>query len=306
MERELVEWLRAALPPHPLLKLGLGDDAAILSQTSGQGIVVTTDSLGDGSHFLLDEVQPRRVGHKCLAVNLSDLAAMAAKPLAAVISLMLPRAHPELFELTKRLYEGMLPLAEAFDVAIAGGDTNVWDGPLTVSVTALGQVTDRGPWRRNSAKPGDAILVSGQLGGSITGRHLDFTPRVREALLLNQRYTLHAGMDITDGLALDLSRLCLASDCGALLRRDAIPISPAAEQLAHAEGSEPLRRALSDGEDFELLLTASQEEAKRMIADAPLACGLNILGEITPQAGLQIQDANGRAAPLEPTGYWHA
>ncbi len=159
----------------------------------------------------------------------------------------------------------MIPLAAAFDLALAGGDTNAWDGPLTVSVTAFGTTSSKGALLRSGARPGDAILVTGELGGSIVGHHLDFTPRVHEALRLHRDYDLTAGMDITDGLALDLDRLCQASGCGAVLFADAIPTSAAAEQLAAAEGGDGLRHALSDGEDFELLLTAPADVAQRII-----------------------------------------
>src|SRR5690606_13447043 len=146
------------------------------------------------------------------------------------------------------LYRGMIPLAEQYGVAIAGGDTNSWDGPLAITVTAFGRVTERGPLTRSGARPGDLLLVTGALGGSILGRHLRVEPRVREALLLNERYELTAGMDISDGLALDASRLAAASRCGVALRLDSIPISGDAVELAERDGKTPLAHALGDGE----------------------------------------------------------
>src|SRR5690242_20693562 len=159
MEADFVRWLRDALPPSPLLKLGIGDDAAILATAGRENVVVTTDLIADGVDFDLRTDDPRRVGHKALAINLSDLAAMAAQPLAAVVALNLPRSGGE--QLAKDLYAGMLPLAEKFRVAIAGGDTNSWDGPLVISVTAIGEVTAAGPLCRRGALPGDRILVTG-------------------------------------------------------------------------------------------------------------------------------------------------
>ncbi len=167
MERELIHWLRQRLPPHPLLRLGPGDDAAVLQMAGADECVVTVDLLTDHVDFELAEIDPRRVGRKALAVNLSDLAAMAAKPLAGVIALALPRQGG--MELAVALYEGMLPLAERYELAIAGGDTNSWDGPLAISITLLGAVAGRGPLCRGGARPGDRILVTGSFGGSILG-----------------------------------------------------------------------------------------------------------------------------------------
>src|SRR5207244_13065635 len=130
-----------------------------------------------------------------------------------------------------------------------GGDVNVWEHPLCGSVTVLGQPTAKGPLRRSGARVGDWILVTGSLGGSILGHHLDFEPRLAEALLLHERYLLHAGMDLSDGLALDLSRLADESGVGAVLRLTDIPVSPAAEQLSRQldDGVTPLDHALGDG-----------------------------------------------------------
>ncbi|MEN6458454.1 MAG: thiamine-phosphate kinase [Thermoguttaceae bacterium] len=306
MERELIRWLRRRLPPHPLLRLGLGDDAAVLDMANTDQCVVTVDMLTDHVDFELAAVDPRRVGRKCLAANLSDLAAMAARPLAGVVAICLPRQNG--FELAVSLFEGMIPLAEKYDLAIAGGDTNSWPGPLAVSITLLGGVTERGPLRRNAARPGDHILVTGSLGGSILGRHLDFEPRVSEALELHRRYDLHAGMDISDGLSLDLSRLVAESGCGAVLREGAIPVSDDARRLAkeRADGLSPLDHALSDGEDFELLLTVPPDTAKQMLSEQPLGVPLTDIGQCVAEPGLWIADADDRRAPLQPHGWEHS
>lgn len=300
MELQLIAELRRRLAPHPLLKLGPGDDAAIL-RTIGSDTVVTVDMLMDGVDFELDQVDSRRVGHKCLAVNLSDLAAMAARPLAAVVALALPR--PGAFDLAIQLYEGLLPLAQQNNLALAGGDTNVWDGPLVVSITALGTVTERGPLRRGGARPGDRLLVTGQLGGSILGHHLDFEPRVAEALLLNEHFELHAGIDISDGLSLDLSRLVDESGCGAELDLSRIPISPAARQLSvqRNDGVTAQTHALSDGEDFELLLAVPPHEAQRLLRESPLAIPLTDIGQCVSRPGLWQSDGQ----PLAVQGYIH-
>lgn len=305
MEADFIHWLRTRVPGHPELVLGIGDDAAVLQPASSQGLVVTSDMLMDGVDFVLGSCQATDVGRKSLAVNLSDLAAMACRPLAFVVSVALPRVRAA--ELVRELYSGILALAAEYEIVLAGGDTNTWDGPLVISVTALGQCTARGPLRRDGAQPGDAILVTGSLGGSILGRHFTFPPRVREALALHADYELHAGMDISDGLSLDLHRLVEASGCGAALDLTTIPLSAAATQLAaqRNDGVSPLEHALADGEDFELILTLSQAEAERLVRDQPLSVPITRIGQVVPEAGLWQRGPTGMLTPLTPQGYVH-
>jgi thiamine-monophosphate kinase len=305
MERQFISWLRERLPPHPLLRLGPGDDAAVLRMAGVDECVITVDLLTDHVDFELAEVDPRRVGRKALAANLSDLAAMAAKPLAGVIAVALPR--PGGMDLAVALYEGMLPLAERYELAIAGGDTNSWDGPLAISITLLGEVTGQGPLRRGGARPGDRIIVTGSFGGSILGRHLNFEPRVREALALHARYELHAGIDVSDGLSLDLAHILEESHCGAVLQADAVPLADDARRLADklADGSTPLDHALGDGEDFELILAVPPHEVQRMLAEQPLHVPLSDIGEFVAEPGLWLQDAGGGRRPLTPRGWEH-
>ncbi len=306
MEQQFIAWLRERLPPHPLLQLGPGDDAAILRMAGVDGCVITVDLLTDRVDFILAEVDPRRIGRKALAVNLSDLAAMAARPLAAVLAVALPKKGAG--ELAIKLYEGILPLAERYDLAIAGGDTNTWDGPLVITATLLGQVTVDGPLCRKGAMPGDRILVTGAFGGSILGRQFDFEPRVREALLLNRRYDLHAGMDVSDGLAIDLSRLSRESGCGAIVETDRVPIHADSVRLARQQndGRTPLDHALGDGEDFELILAVSPSEAATMLADQPLGIPLTDIGSFGDTPGLWTRGSDGHIEPLAATGWEHA
>jgi thiamine-monophosphate kinase len=240
-----------------------------------------------------------------LAVNLSDLAAMAARPLAALVSLALPRQGGK--ALAVELYEGLIPLAEEFEVAIAGGDTNTWDGPLVMSVTAVGELAGREPLLRSGARPGDEVLVTGAFGGSILGRHFDFQPRVREALFLNANYELHAAIDVSDGLSLDLSRVAEESGCGALVDLEAIPIDADAYQLAESlnDGRTALDHALSDGEDFELILAAPPQEAQRLLQDQPLRAPLARIGRFLSEPGLWQTAPEGGRRPLPPRGYEH-
>ncbi|MFO0820321.1 MAG: thiamine-phosphate kinase [Pirellulales bacterium] len=310
MEAELIRWLRSRIPAHPQLSLGIGSDAAVVSLPS-QRAVVTTDALMDGTDFLLSEVDPVRVGHKALAVNLSDLAAMGAKPVAALVALTLPRANA--LPLAQRLYEGILPLAERFKVAIAGGDTNTWDGPLVISITAIGEPVAERVWTRAGARPGDHIVVTGEFGGSILSKHLDFIPRVDTALHIAAHYRVHAATDVSDGLSLDLNHILEESNCGALLNLERIPIAMAAREMADREKNSrtPLDRALGDGEDFELVMILSAPEADRLCEDPVLrgdgeaAASVRIIGRITERRGLWGRVEEGTPEPLVPRGYEH-
>jgi thiamine-monophosphate kinase len=263
-------------------------------------MLVTTDMLMEGTCFKLAEAGPLLVGRKALAVNLSDIAAMAGEPVAAVVSVALPRQGGRV--LAEELYRGMREIADSFATAIIGGDTNSWDGPMVVSMTLLGKATSRGPVGRNGARPGDSLLVTGPLGGSILGKHLHFTPRVREALHLHTAADIHAMIDISDGLAADLHHVCAESRCGALLRAESIPI--AAEAFRMNDGRSPLDHALADGEDFELLLAVPPDDARRLLATQPAAgITLSHVGECVDQ-DMWLEE-NGQRTPLEPRGYVH-
>lgn len=305
MESEFIAHLRKRLPGHPCLRLGPGDDAAILNLAGRSDCVVTVDMLTDGVDFRLGQADPRRIGRKSLAVNLSDLAAMAAMPIAALVALAIPRSADAL--LPVELFEGLIDLAESYDVAIAGGDTNTWDGPLAISVTAIGQVGPSGPLLRSGAKPGHRIFVTGALGGSILGHHFDFEPRVREALWLKERYPIEAGIDISDGLTRDLARLAQESGCGALVELDRVPISAAARELSGSSGADStaLDHALSDGEDFELILAVPPEAAAKLEGMQVLSARLTSIGQFVAEPGLWAVGQGGERRPLEPRGFEH-
>jgi len=295
-----IDWLRRRTPADARVVIGPGDDAAAVRVRGDVPLLVTTDMLLEGSCFRLAEAGPRRVGRKALAVNLSDIAAMAGRPLFAVVSVGLPREGGR--AVAEELYRGLREMADAFDTALVGGDTNSWDGGLVISVTLIGESTERGPVRRSGARPGDWLLVTGPLGGSILGKHLDFTPRVREALALHQAADLHALIDISDGLAADLSHICAESRCGAVLRANDIPIADAARLLQDAHS--PLDHALGDGEDFELIAAVSPEDGRRLVETQP-AAGTTLVkvGECVAE-GLWLE-RDGRREVLEPKGYVH-
>jgi thiamine-monophosphate kinase len=303
MELEFIRWLERRLPRPAGTPLGIGDDAALFALQAGNQGVVTVDVLTDGVDFELAEIPPRRIGRKALAVNLSDLAAMAARPVAAVVGLALPREGA--LDLAKELYEGLIPLANKYEVVIAGGDTNTWDGGLVISVTLIGQVAAGRVLTRAAATIGDSILVTGRLGGSILGHHLDFEPRVQEALWLAEHSQVKAGMDISDGLSLDLWRMTQASGLGAELIAGKIPLSCAAEELARVDARSALEHALADGEDFELLLAAESTVAAELEAAQPLGCGLTVVGRFVAEQGLWLVDDDGRRTPIRPRGFQH-
>ncbi len=295
-----IHWLRGLTPADPRAPIDPGDDAAAVRFTPGRPCLVTTDMLLEGSHFLLAEVTPRLVGRKAMAVNLSDVAAMAGRPVAAVVSVGLPRNGGR--QLGEELYRGLREVADAYDTALVGGDTNSWAGGLVISVTVLGEATERGPVTRCGARPGDWLFVTGPLGGSILGRHLDPTPRVREALRLHELADLHAMIDVSDGLAADLNHVCEESRCGAVLRAEAIPISDDARRMA--DGRPPLEHALSDGEDFELVFAVSPEDGRRLLQTQPVpGVTLALIGECVEE-GLWLEEG-GRRRPLAPKGYVH-
>ncbi len=295
-----IDWLRRRTPSNPRVLVGPGDDAAVLGWT-GASCLVTTDMLLEGSCFRLAEAGPRLVGRKAMAVNLSDIAAMAGKPVAAVVGVGLPRQGGR--ALAEELYVGLREMADAFDAAIIGGDTNSWVGPLVISVTLLGEPHPRGPVCRSGAQPGDWLLVTGPLGGSILGKHLTFTPRVREAWSLRDVADLHAMIDISDGLAADVHHLCEESRCGAVLHANAIPVSDAA--LSMKDGRSGLEHALTDGEDFELAIAVPPAEGQRLVETQPVG-GITLVqvGKCV-QEGLWLEE-NGHRHALTPGGYVHA
>lgn len=295
-----IDWLRKRTPLHPRVLIGPGDDAAAVQFRSNYPCLITTDMLLEGSCFRLAEAGPHLVGRKAMAVNLSDIAAMAGRPVAAVVSVGLPRQGGR--EIAEELYLGMREVADEFDVALVGGDTNSWDGGLVISVTLLGETTARGCVKRDGARPGDWLLVTGPLGGSIRGKHLTFTPRVREALQLHAVADLRAMIDISDGLAADVAHICEESHCGAVLRAETIPMTPEAQHMGDERSA--LEHALGDGEDFELVFAVSPEEAPNLLAEQPIE-GITLyhIGECI-ESGLWLEE-EGKRVEIQPRGYEH-
>jgi thiamine-monophosphate kinase len=306
IELQLIRWLQSRPRVGQSVQLGIGDDMAIVSVPGGR-VLLSSDLVLDGVHFDSREHTLRQIGRKALACGLSDCAAMAVRPVAAVVSVALPSNLS--LEKAQDLFEGIFDLAAEFNVALAGGDTTVWDRPLAVDVL-LTAVPFEGiePVRRDGARVGDGIYVTGPLGGSILGHHLTFTPRVWEAQCLAESLgrDLHAMMDISDGLSLDLWRICQASGVGATLEENGINaiVSENARRAAERDGRTPLDHALHDGEDFELLLTASPDVVDRLWRPAETGLPLYRIGTVA-ESRFAWRRSDGRMEELVPKGYIH-
>lgn len=279
---------------HPAFSVPPGHDCAVLSLPSPE-VVVTTDVLVDGVHFELGRCGPEAAAAKSLLVNLSDLAAAAARPVAFEVGVVLPTSHAA--DLLLRLARGLADVAATYDCPCAGGDTNVADGPLTLAVTAFGSVGAGGAVTRAGARVGDVLSVTGPLGGSRAGRHLAFVPRLAEAQVLAERGVAHAMMDLSDGLSRDLPRLCRASGVGAELEASRVPI--------HADAGNALEAALSDGEDFELLVAHAPLSEVKSAELRTRGVVLHEIGRVVaPEAGVRIRTGEG-VRPLAARGYDH-
>ncbi len=306
-EFELITRLTRSLPGNASVVVGPGDDCAMLDVGLPDRLLLfKTDAVVEGIHFT-SETAPERIGHKALGRCLSDIAAMAGTPTAALVTLALPRQFEVGF--AERIYAGMNLLARRYEVAIAGGETTTNPERTLISIALLGWVGRGRAVLRSGASAGDAIFVTGELGGSRAGKHLDFEPRLAEARWLAAHFSVHAMLDISDGLAGDLRHLLKASRVGAELLASALPLSREARLAAKTQaGAKPaLMAALSDGEDFELLFTVPAKEAvslldtwKLQFPGLPLSC----IGKTTAGEGITIRDEHG-VRTLTEHGYVH-
>lgn len=305
MEQAFLQYLAAQQQSLSPDSIGIGDDAAVLAWQADQKLVVCTDLISDLADFHLADVTPQQIGRKALAINLSDIAAMACEPVGAFLTLLLPKGDASL-DLAKGIYEGAAQLGQSYGCPILGGDTNSWPGKVAVSVTVLGRCPVGTPLLRCGAQPGDAIFVTGTLGGSILGDHIAFQPRIREAIRLREICGLTAGMDISDGISIDLPRLCERSGVGAEIDVRLLPISAAARQMSQSTGKPPWWHALNDGEDFELLFTVPAAEVARLEAQWTEATPVTKIGTIQPGQELHLLDETGQRQPLKPEGFSHS
>jgi len=306
-EFALIERLTAALPANARVIVGPGDDCAVLEAGApDRHLLFKTDAVVEGVHFTA-ATPPEKIGRKALARCLSDVAAMAGTPEAAVVTLGLPRDYS--VERMAQIYAGMNELARAHGVAIVGGETTTSPERLFLSVALLGHVPKGRAVLRSGARAGDALFVTGELGGSLAGKHLDFEPRLAEARWLAEHFAPHAMIDLSDGLAGDLRHILRASGVGAELGTDNIPASRAAKQAARDSSSAkpPLLAALTDGEDFELLFAVAAREAVRLKdawRRAFPGLRLTCVGKVTAEPGLRLRDKFG-ARPFTGGGYEH-
>ena len=306
-EFELIAQLTRSLAGNPTVLTGAGDDCAVLDLgLPGRCLLLKTDAVVEGIHFL-PTAPPEQIGHKALARCLSDVAAMGGKGVAALITLGLPNGFDPAF--VQKIYDGMNALALKHGVAIVGGETTTNPERLLLSVALLGEVAKGKAILRAGAKAGDAIFVTGELGGSIVKKHLEFEPRLAQGQWLAEQFSVHAMIDISDGLANDLQHILKASHVGAELLAKSIPISREARVRAKNNGADktPLAAALGDGEDFELLFTIASRDAvplldawKKQFPELRLSC----IGKVTSQPGLKLRDEKGVHA-LQSHGYIH-
>ena len=315
-ENEFVRRLARRFPLRPPVEVGIGDDGAVLRCGREMGldktpfaadrIVVVTDMLLDGVHFELDKISPRLAGRKAVAVNLSDLAAMACFPTAAFVSIAVPKTmKTPSGEFLDELYSGIESLTDQFNFTLAGGDTNSWNGPFAINVCLTGTPMGKCPILRSGAKPEDRLFVTGALGGSLRhGRHLTFEPRLKAAQWLVEHTNLNAMMDLSDGLSVDLHRMMEASRTGAVIRSDLLPIHH--DVPANLPDHIRSNAAIADGEDFELLVSVSRGDAITLTQNAASSSIiLHEIGWVTPELKIELQDSLGEKSRLCATGWQH-
>lgn len=327
-EDELVRAIKKVLSgDHPGVVVPVGDDAAVVD-ADGHHLVLTVDTLVEGVHFDPEVMAAHDIGHKAITVNVSDVAAMGGSPRYAVVSLAVPREVPTRWVM--EVYGGIREAADDYGMAVVGGDTVRGDDRV-LTVTVLGRVARGRSVTRAGARPGDRIVVTGDLGAAAGGVHLIREPADRARAALGSEWgrgllqalcrpvarvgegeTLVQGgatamIDISDGLALDLSRICEASEVGAAIDLESVPISPLLGEMDSATHDVDARDlALHGGEDYELLATLPPEAmgtVARKMGDR-FGTPLTAIGEITEEPGMVARGPDGER-PLEPRGWDH-
>jgi thiamine-monophosphate kinase len=296
-ERELVEYFAAkGKLKTAKFPIGIGDDMAEV-KLSKSSVLITIDSLLDGVHFDTRKASLEQIGYKAMVCSLSDCAAMATIPLAAVVSVALPGKFGS--QRLKKLHKGILAAAKKYACPLIGGDMTSWQGKLAVSVAMLSEPGKTKPIKRSTAKTGDMICVTGTLGGSIVKKHLEFQPRIKEALAIAEAGA-SAMIDISDGLSTDLNHICRLSSKGAVIEAAKIPVSMDAKKTP-----KPLSSALNNGEDFELLFTIPQKKFECLKKQWRFKVRLSAIGKIAKGSLVKIKMPDGKVVELLPGGYDH-
>ncbi len=287
----LIERLKKSIKTDSSVIKGSGDDCAVLALDKKRYQLLTCDMIVEGVDFTIKD-NPYLIGRKALAVSVSDIASSSGLPRHCLISLAMPKNTS--VEFVDRLFKGMLGIAREYNINIVGGDISS-AGQLIIDVSMSGIVEKKYLTLRSGAKIGDIIFVTGELGGSIQGKHLRFKPRLKEARFLAKNFKVNAMIDISDGLAQDLGHILEESSKGAVIYEDLIPLSKAARGL---------HDALYMGEDFELLFTLSPKEAKKLYnKKLPV---FKPIGEITDKKyGLRLVDRHGRERVIALRGFRH-
>ncbi len=304
-EFDFLRWIRRrAGGARGCVLVGPGDDAAVV-RLGGADVVIHVDNTVEGIHYARGTPW-RAVGAKSVMRCASDIAAMGCRPVAALAGAVLPR-HLEQRD-RRAIVAGMLAACRAAGISLVGGDltAGTGKGPTVLSVTVVGETPPgRKPVLRSGAKPGDLVVVTGRLGGSILGRHLRVRPRIREVLALQKALTLHAMIDVSDGLAADLGHILDESGVGVRIEAASVPIHPDAVKLACRTGRKPLTHALEDGEDYELIFTFPIGQARRLPALVRrLRCPLSVIGRIQTR-GRVLVGGNGERTPFFAKGFAH-
>lgn len=271
---------------------GIGDDCAVLKFDRSRYQLLTCDMIAEGVDFTPSD-KPFLIGRKAIAQSISDIAACGGLPHYCLVALGLPKATS--VERVEQICKGIIALAKRFGINLVGGDISR-ARQITVNVTILGSVEKKYLTLRGGAKKGDIIFVTGRLGGSILGKHLKFMPRLKEARLLVKNFKVNSMIDISDGLILDLSHILEESRVGAMIYENLIPLSKEAAGL---------KDALYMGEDFELLFTLSNQEAKKILTKG-LSVRFRPIGEIIDKKyGLRLIDKGNQERVIKPKGFHH-
>ena len=302
----LIEWIRGQFRV-PDGVLGIGDDCAVLPQVTGMETLVTTDMLVEGVHFLLEDIDPYRLGWKSAAVNLSDIAGMGGKPVGTFLSVALPKRLDDSF--LEGFFKGYKDLSERFDCPLLGGDTTASPDRICINVTVLGACEAGRSRKRSAAQPGDLVCVTGPLGDSAAGlrvvlervgrnnradtpddeavlveRHYRPMPRVTEGIMLASTPGVNAMMDISDGIGSDLRHILEESGKGARVDVRSLPLSAELRAVCARRGWDPVEPALDGGEDYELLFTCRP--------DTKIPVPYTVIGEILAAPGLRWEGSD--------------